>query len=148
MSFLDSLENNLKALEGQDAGGLDDSKRRMSDKQRALATAPWAEKLRNGDYVKALMRDLTRAGFERRTKINFAWLGTTLRVEAVGERMELTPAPDGVGASLDGRRVMVDVDGSPEKLMKAWLELLDKKRAELRAMPVDVFDDEDTKALG
>jgi hypothetical protein len=138
MSFLDSLENNLKALESQEPGGFDNSRRQKSDRAHALATAPWADRLKNGPYVKALMRDLTRAGFERRMKVNFVWLGTTLRMEALGERIELQPGPGGVEAVAGNRRTPVNLDGSPDSLIKEWLALLDEKRLVLQAIAVEI----------
>ena len=104
MSFLDNLENNLKAMEGREPGGLDDSRRQKQDRSQALAEAPWAEKLKNGPYVRALMRDATRAGFSRRMKVNLVWVGTTLRLEALGQRLELQPSAKGVEAVSAGSR--------------------------------------------
>lgn len=141
MSFLDNLENNLKAMESQQPGGFDDTRRQKSDKARVLATAPWAEKLKNGAYVKTLMRDLTRAGFERRMKVNFAWLGTTLRMEALGDRVELQPGPDGVEAVMGDRRTRVNLENSPDSLVKEWLESLDQKRLALQSLPAEIEDE-------
>jgi hypothetical protein len=141
MSFLDSLENNLKALESQEPGGFDNSRRQKSDRAHALATAPWADRLKNGPYVKALMRDLTRAGFERRMKVNFVWLGTTLRMEALGERIELQPGPKGVEAAAGDRRTHVNLDGAPDSLIKEWLALLDEKRLALQAIPAEIEEE-------
>ena len=142
MSFLDSLENNLKALEGLEAGGLDDSRRQKQDRAEALAAAPWAQKLKNGPYTRALMGDLTRAGFARRVKINFVWIGTALRMEAMGERVELQPSASGVEAVFPDRRSAVNLDGSPDELIRVWMEMLDRKKRELDAMPVEMEDDE------
>ena len=141
MSFLDSLENNLKALESQEPGGFDNSRRQKSDRAYALATAPWADRLKNGSYVKALMRDLTRAGFERRMKVNFVWLGTTLRMEALGERIELQPGPKGVELVAGDRRAPVNLDGTPDSLIKQWLGLLDEKRLALQAIPAEIEEE-------
>ncbi len=129
MSFLDNLENNLKALESLEQGGIDESKRRELERERALAAAPWAEKLKNGSYVPALMRDLTRAGFTRRTKVNFVWLGTTLRIEARGQRLDLEPTSGGVEAVFPDHRVPVDLEGSPDALVQQWTALLDAEAA-------------------
>jgi len=46
MSFLDNLENNLKAMESLEASGLDDRKRRELERERSIASAPWAERLK------------------------------------------------------------------------------------------------------
>jgi hypothetical protein len=93
MSFLDNLENNLKAMESLEASGLDDRKRRELERERSIASAPWAERLKKSPYVGKLMRDLTRAGFPRRMKMNFVWIGRALRIEAVDQRLELQPTP-------------------------------------------------------
>jgi hypothetical protein len=130
MSFLDNLENNLKALESLEQGGLDDSKRREADRERAIAAAPWAERLKSGPYAGTLMRDLTRAGFARRMKVNFVWIGTTLRIEARGQRLELEPTPDGVDAVFPDRRIRLDLEGKPDALVQEWIETLDRKARE------------------
>ena len=87
MSFLDNLENNFKALENLEAGGIDDRQRREAA-AAGIASAPWAERLKNSAYVSKLMRDLTKAGFARRMKVHFVWIGRALRLEALDERME------------------------------------------------------------
>ena len=124
MSFLDNLENNLKALESLEAGGLDDSKRREAERELAMAAAPWADKLKNGRYVQTLMRDMTRAGFTQRMKVNFIWIGTTLRIEARGQRLDLQPTSTGVDAVFPDRREALDLEGSPDALIQQWMNLL------------------------
>ncbi len=47
MSFLDNLENNLKALEGRDQSGPEDRRQRDLDRAAAIEAAPWADKLRS-----------------------------------------------------------------------------------------------------
>ena len=145
MSFLDNLENNLKALESLESGGLDDKNRRETERIRSIASAPWAERLKKGPYAAALMRDLTRAGFERRMKVNFIWIGTTLRLEAVGHRLELQPMPTGVEAVFPGHRAPVDLDGSPDALIAEWMgtldsELLEQKKREQKYVSDEVED--------
>jgi hypothetical protein len=142
MSFLDNLENNLKALESLEAGGLDDRKRREFEREQAVAAAPWAERLKNSPYVGKLMRDLTRAGFARRMKVNFVWIDRKLRLEAMEHRLELTPTSRGVDAVFPDHRVPVDLDGEPDALIQEWIEILDRKRQEQEAMPVMEFDEE------
>jgi len=142
MSFLDNLENNLKALESLESGGLDDRKRRELERDRAIASAPWAERLKNSPYVGKLMRDLTRAGFSRRMKVHFVWIGRTLRLEAMGERVELQPTPGGIEAVFPDHRVPVDLQGEPDALIGEWMEILDRKRKELEAMPVEIEEEE------
>jgi hypothetical protein len=143
MSFLDNLENNLKALENLEAGGVDDRKRREADRERAIASAPWAERLKNSAYVGKLMRDLTKAGFSRRMKVHFVWIDRALRLEAMEERLELQPTPVGVEAVFADRRLPIDLDGDPHVLIGVWMEILDRKREELAAVPApEEFEEE------
>jgi len=141
MSFLDNLENNLKALESLESGGMDDRKRREGERAREIASAPWAEKLRNSPYVSKLMRDATRAGFSRRMKVNFVWIGRALRLEAMDERLELQPTPTGVVAAYAGKQVAVNLDGEPDGLIGNWMKILDGKREALAAMPVELDEE-------
>ena len=143
MSFLDNLENNLKALESTESDGLEDQKRREANKRDAIAAAPWAEKLKSSPWVSKFMRDLTRAGFSRRTKVNFAWIDRILRAEALDERLEIVPTPKGIDAVWADKRVPVDLAGEPDKLIQEWLRVVDRKRQERDAVPVPNFDDEE-----
>src|SRR5580704_15294595 len=131
MSFLDNLENNLKALESLESGGLDDRRRREAERARARASAPWAELLKKSPYVGKLMRDVTRAGFARRMKVNIVWIDRVLRLEAMDQRLELQPTPRGVEAVFSDQRVPVDLDGEPDALIRGWMEILDRTREEL-----------------
>jgi hypothetical protein len=147
VSFLDNLENNLKALESQEQGGVDDGRKREADRARALAAAPWAEKLKKGAFTQNLMGLATRAGFARRVKVHLVWIGTSLRLEAGNQRLELRPMPDGVKAIFrDGltetREEPVDLAANPQKLVTAWMEVVDatRKRDEALAQP---FEDEE-----
>jgi hypothetical protein len=143
MSFLDNLENNLKALENLEAGGIDDRKRREAAREREIAAAPWAERLKNSAYVGKLMRDLTKAGFARRMKVHFVWIGRSLRLEAMAERVELEPTPGGVEAVFADRRLPIDLDGEPDALIGTWMEILDRKREEQAAAAVSEEAEED-----
>ena len=146
MSFLDNLENNLKAMESLEATGLDDSRRRDAERSRALAIAPWAERLKKGPYVPLLMRDLTRAGFSRRVKVNFIWIDRTLRAEAMEQRLDLEPTPSGVEAVFADQRLPVDLDGQPDKVVAAWLKVLDAKLNERAALSAEIEDEDDLEA--
>ena len=133
MSFLDNLEDNLKALESRDEGGLDESRRRDRDREFAVASAPWAERLKQGPFAKALMQQATLAGRQRRIKVDLMWIGTTLRLEARGHRLELRPGPDGVAAvflrgSEQVRRELVDLEGDPQMLTTDWMAALDEQK--------------------
>jgi hypothetical protein len=131
MSFLDSLEDNLKALESRDEGGIDQNGRRERDRQLALAVAPWAERLKREPFAQALMRQATLAGRPRRIKVNLMWIDTTLRLEARGYRLELRPGRDGVAAVFlrgqeELRQEPVDLAGDPQNLVAEWMASFDE----------------------
>ncbi len=133
MSFLDNLENDLKALESRDEGGLDESRRRDRERQLAVAAAPWAERLKNEPFLRALMQQATLAGRQRRTKVNLVWIGTVFRMEARGHRLELRPGANGVAAVFlrgpeEIRREPVDLAGDPQKLVADWMAVLDEQK--------------------
>jgi hypothetical protein len=133
MSFLDNLENNLKALESRDVGGIADNGPREEERTRAKAEAPWAEQLKRDPWTQQLMQQMTRAGFQRRTKVNLLWLGTTLRMEARGQKLELRPVPGGVVAVyLRGpeelKREPVDFKEDPQKLVARWMPAIEAQK--------------------
>jgi len=133
MSFLDNLEDNLKALESRDEGGLDESRRRDRARDLAIAAAPWADRLKREPFAQTLMQQASVAGRQRRTKVNLMWLGATLRLEARGHRLELRPGPNGIAAvflrgSEEVRRQPVDLSGDPGKLTDEWMAALDEQK--------------------
>jgi hypothetical protein len=147
VSFLDNLENNLKALESNDQGGLDESRRREADRTRSLAAAPWAERLKREPYARDLMRRATLAGNQRRMKVNLAWIETTLRLEARGRRLELRPTPNGVVAVFlrnteEIRREPVDLTGDSQALTVAWMVDLDEQKRTDDALAAAEIQDE------
>jgi hypothetical protein len=129
MSFLDNLENNLKSLESREEGNESaEQQQRARERERAQAqaSAPFAEELKKGPFTAELLKQSARVGFEKRTKIHVAWLGSTLRLEARDRRLELRPTPGGVLAVYfeDGREVRsepLDLKGSAEEFIRAWL---------------------------
>lgn len=128
MSFLDSLENNLKALEGRDegAGSETDTRRRDAERRDALAAAPFAERLKSAPYTEELFRYAAVAGHKARTKVQFTWLGTTLRLEARSRRLELRPTPEGITAvfledNQEVRSAPANLDGDPSDLVNELL---------------------------
>lgn len=133
VSFLDNLENNLKSLESREEADITQHQRRDSDRDHARAIAPWLEKLKNGEFTKKLMQQATRAGFQRRTKVHIAWIGSTLRFEARNQRLELRPAADGVSAVIlrDNQEILrrpVNLDGDPEALIGEWMPLVEERK--------------------
>jgi hypothetical protein len=130
MSFLDDLENSLKSLENSEEGRANresEHRRRESQRAAAQAAAPFAEQLKHGPFTAALLRDAARVGHSLRTKIQIAWLGSTLRLEARDKRLELRPTAEGIVAARmeNGHDVAVeplDLTSEPEQLLRAWLE--------------------------
>jgi hypothetical protein len=129
MSFLDNLENNLKSLESSEQGREDavrERRARDGARSQAQAAAPFAEALKKGPFTAELLKQASRVGFEMRTKVHIAWLGSTLRLEARERRLELRPTAGGVLAVyiVDGkeeRSQAVDLEGSPESLIRGLL---------------------------
>lgn len=127
MGFLDNLEDNLKSLERQEERDTSAHERRQAERADALAIAPWAEKLKTSAFTKDLMNKAAEAGHRIRTKVYMTWLGTTLRFEARGKKLELRPGADGVRAVfLEGldeiKSRPVDLSSNPAELVREWLE--------------------------
>lgn len=128
MGFLDNLENDLKALEGREefANLADQNRLRDEERVRALAAAPYAERLKSGPFTDELLKQATHAGYSARTKVHMTWLGTTLRLEARDRKLDLRPTADGVLAVfLQGvdevSSRLVDLHASPATLVSELL---------------------------
>jgi hypothetical protein len=130
MSFLDNLENNLKSLESREEGTAtaeSQQKARERDRAAAQAAAPYADELKKGPFTAELLKQATRVGFEKRTKVHIAWLGSTLRLEARDHRVELRPGGSGVQAvyidnGQETRTEPLNLKGNAEKFVRSWLE--------------------------
>lgn len=130
MSFLDNLENSLKSLESTEEaaeGRLREHDRRQAERARSLATAPWAEKLKTSPFTSSLLKQATAAGFQLRAKVYISWIGSNLRLEARGQRLELQPTGEGIIAAFSGegaepRTQAVNLDSDPEALVKQFLQ--------------------------
>lgn len=131
MSFLDNLENNLKALERQEEKDPENVKRvherREADREEALLRAPHSEALRNSPFTSELLTQCRTIGRTQRVLVQFTWIGESLRLDAKAKRLELTPTTNGIAAvfSLDGvetGRASVDpqVDDA-HALAERWL---------------------------
>src|SRR3954451_10928467 len=129
MSFLDNLENNLKSLESRDEGNESaEQQHRSRERSRAeaQAAAPYAEELKKSPFTAELLKQAARVGFEKRTKVHVAWLGSTLRLEARERRLELRPTASGIVAAYieggqEARTEAADLTGNAEDLIRAWL---------------------------
>jgi hypothetical protein len=102
MSFLDNLENNLKALENREekdpATVKRDQERREADRNAALLRAPHVEALKNSPFTQELLTQCRTIGHGQRVLVQFTWIGENLRLDAKAKRMELTPISEGITA--------------------------------------------------
>ena len=131
MSYLDNLENNLKALENQEERDPQkvkrEQERREAERSAALLRAPYVEALRDSLFTMNLLTQCRAIGHPQRVLVQFTWLGETLRLDAKAKRMLLTPTSDGITAvfSVNGEetgRTNIDqhVDDAGE-LARRWL---------------------------
>lgn len=131
MSYLDSLENNLKALESREEKDPEkvrrDQERREADRTAALLRAPHAEALRNSAFTAELLTQCRTIGHGQRVLVKFTWIGENLRLDAKEKRLELTPTKDGITAvysleSSEVKRAAVDLQADdPAALARKWL---------------------------
>jgi len=130
MSFLDNLENDLKALESRDQNDPETRAReaaaREADRRAALEIAPHAEALRNGPFKDALLIACREIGHRKRILVRPIWVGPTLRLEAGTKKLELRPTARGVVAVFidDGREqetTPVDLASDPMPIARKWL---------------------------
>jgi hypothetical protein len=131
MSYLDNLENNLKALENQEERDPEkikrEQERREAERSAALLRAPHVEALKNSPFTLELLTQCRAIGHQQRVLVQFTWLGENLRLDAKEKRMLLAPTSDGITAvfSVNGDetdRTNVDprVDDAGE-LARRWL---------------------------
>lgn len=131
MSFLDNLENNLKALESRDerdpATLAREAAAREAARSLALQIAPHAEALRNGPFKDGLLSACRNIGHRRRILVRPVWVDSTLRLEAGGKKLELRPTPGGVLAvffdvDTEQESTPIDLSSDPVQLVEKWLE--------------------------
>ena len=131
MSFLDSLENNLKALERQEERDPEKVKRdheqRDAERAKALLRAPHVEALKTSAFTSELLTQCRTIGHGQRVLVQFTWIGESLRLDAKAKRLELIPGAEGITAVyyLDGaevNRAVVDLQADDAAaLARRWL---------------------------
>lgn len=129
MSYLDNLENNLKALEAAEQRDPEKAKRDLEAKEaaraEALKIAPHAEALKSSAFTEQLLAACRTVGHSLRTMVRFTWIGNTLRLEAKEKKLELRPTADGVVAVFteggNERSTPIDLSGNAETFARTWL---------------------------
>jgi hypothetical protein len=131
MSFLDNLENNLKALESREekdpAQVKLDQERREADRNAALNRAPHVEALKNSAFTSELLTECRTIGHGQRVLVKFTWVGEILRLDAKAKRMELIPTAEGITAvfsegGFETARAIVDArTDDAAALARRWL---------------------------
>ena len=134
MSFLDNLENNLKALESREEVDPAALKRqqaeRETERREALRRAPFEEALKTGPFAGQLVAACRALGHAKRVMVRPTWLDSMLRLEArldgVEQRLELRPSGDGVKAVFlrEGEEVAIeplDLNSSAAELAARYI---------------------------
>ena len=135
MSFLDSLENNLKALESLEEKDPEklrrEQERREADRAAALLRAPHAEALKKSPFTTELLTQCRTIGHGMRILVQFTWIGDSLRLDAKAggeaKRMELVPTTEGILAvssvnGLETKRATLDFQtDNPAEIARHWL---------------------------
>jgi len=146
MSFLDNLENNLKALESREekdpAKQKEELARRESDRQAALAAAPVAEALKSGPFTEKLLIACRTLGHRQRMMVRFTWLESTLRLEAKDRRLDLKPTAKGVEAAFYENnelksQQLLTLKEDPEELATQWLSAWVSRNEQIPEVPRD-----------
>ena len=130
MSYLDNLENNLKALESREEKDPEQIKRerqaREDQKAAALQIAPIAEALKTGPFCEHLLTACRVIGHGLRTMVRITWVGPILRLEAKEKKLELRPTAQGVDAvyfvdGVEHRTERIDLAGDADAFARSWL---------------------------
>jgi hypothetical protein len=126
MGFLDNLEDSLKSLENTEERDPNVQQRRQDERSRALAVAPWAEKLKTSDFTKKLFDEAALAGHRMRAKVYMVWFESTLRMEVKQRTLELRPTAKGIVAAFiqpEGETTEpLDLNSDPKALLDKWLK--------------------------
>lgn len=134
VSFLDSLENNVNAMERREEKDPEqlkrDRERQEAERAAALRRAPYADALKNSAFTSQLLTECRTLGRQQRVLVQFTWLGERLRLhvnQGVEKRLELIPAEDGIAAVFqkDGAELARDIvkpeTADAAALARRWL---------------------------
>jgi len=157
VSFLDNLENNLKALEGREERDPEalraEAENRAAERAAALGRAPFEQALKSSPFGGALIASARRTGHERRIPVRPSWIDAVLRLEATvngaSRKLELQARAGGVdavcfdAAGAEERREVVELDSGAacaDALAVRWLDALAAERSSI-APVLDSPDD-------
>jgi hypothetical protein len=131
MSFLDNLENNLKALESIEEKDPEkvkrDKERREVERNGALLRAPHAEALKSSAFTSELLTQCRTIGHGQRVLVRFTWIGENLRLDAQSKRLEMIPTAEGITAVFtrdgveSGRTPVNTATDDPTAIARRWL---------------------------
>jgi hypothetical protein len=130
MSFLDNLEDSVKAMESRAEVDPEEARKRQAarqaEKAAAVAVQPQADQLRHGPFTASLLNHCAVIGHGLRTKVQITWVGTTLRLQAKEKKLELRPTAEAIIAVFfqndqEIKSEPLDLNSDPEQLAKTWL---------------------------
>ena len=131
VSFLDNLENNLKALEGREekdpAQLVREQQQKDAERAAEMERAPHVQALRTSAFTNELLTHCRVIGHGMRTLVQFDWVGEVLRLDAKQKRLELRPTKSGIDAVFlvdlqEQSREALDLTSSAEAFARRWLE--------------------------
>ncbi|MCU0228889.1 MAG: hypothetical protein MUF01_14745 [Bryobacterales bacterium] len=131
MSYLDNLENSLKALESSEerdpAAVAAQQQRRAEERNAAVLRAPYVRALKSSAFTGQLLGACRKLGPTLGVYVQVTWVDEALRLDVREHRLSLTPTSEGIEAifSRDQKelqRYAISLDGDGEALARQWLE--------------------------
>ncbi len=138
MSYLDNLENSLKALESREERDPAQVQREMQAREdartSAAARAPFVRALKTSAFTGQLLGGCRKLGPAKGVYVQVTWVDEALRLEVREHRLQLTPTGEGVVAVYseggeERRREAVDLEADGEALAAAWLNSFSHQEA-------------------
>jgi len=146
MSYLDNLENSLKALEAREQFDPEqqarDAQRRETERDAATRRGPYVRALKSSKLTGMLLGGCRKFGTRFGMYVQITWVDDALRLEARDHRLELSPTGDGVVAIYsehgdEVRRAVVDLDGDGEAMAEAWMSGIPAVESTVAEIPAD-----------
>lgn len=133
MSYLDNLENSLKALESSEerdpVAMAAQQQRRAEERNAAVLRAPHVRALKTSPFTGQLLGACRKLGPALGVYVQVTWVDEALRLDVREHRLALTPTTEGIQAIYSQqqeelRRTAISLDGDGEALAREWLESL------------------------